>query len=87
MVKMAIFRFPMLSCGSPARACWAELEYDRIIAVGGRGFELWLLKVQKNGISSILSLTGMSSLDDTELINSQYQGEDNSTWMFMIICE
>ena len=48
----------MFSCGSPVRSCWAELKYDRILAVVGRGFELWLLKVQENWIPSIFSLTG-----------------------------
>ena len=41
----------------------AELKYNRIIAVGGRGFELWPLKVQKNAISSICNLTQVDSYD------------------------
>ena len=48
----------MLSCSSPVRAYWAEYRYNIIVAVWGRGFELWLLKAQKNWISSILSVTG-----------------------------
>ena len=55
-VKIAIVGCLMFSCGSPARFCWAEVEYDWILAVGGRDFELWLLKIQKNIISSIFSL-------------------------------
>ena len=43
--KIAIVGFLLFSSGSPVRACWAELKYDRIVAVGGRGFKLWLLKV------------------------------------------
>ena len=43
----------------PARACSVELKYDKILAVGGRGCELGLLKVQKNRISSIFRLTHM----------------------------
>ena len=56
--RVAIVGFLMFSCGSPVRSCWAELKYDRILAVGGRSFELWLLKFQKDGISSILNPTG-----------------------------
>ena len=36
-VKVAIIGFLMFSCGSPVRACRAELEYDIIVAVGSRG--------------------------------------------------
>ena len=45
----------MFSCGL-IRTCQSELRYSRIIAVGGS--ELWLLKAQKNRISSIFSLRG-----------------------------
>ena len=48
----------MFSSGSPVRSCWAELKYERILAVGGGGFELWPLKVQKNWICCISSLKG-----------------------------
>ena len=40
-------------CGLLVRSCWAELKYGRILAVGGRGTELWLLKAQKDWLSSI----------------------------------
>ena len=60
---MAIVGFLMFCCGSPVRACWAKLKCDRILAVEGRGFELSLLKPQKNGIFSILSLTAMVCTD------------------------
>ena len=56
--KIVVIGFLMFSSGSLVRSCWAEVKYDRILAVGGRGFELWLLKVQKNIISSIFSLRG-----------------------------
>ena len=56
-VKIAINGFVMFYCGSLVRSCWTELKYDRILAVGGRGFELWVLKVQENRISSIFSPT------------------------------
>ena len=48
----------MFYCGLLDKSCWAELKYARILALWGRGFELWLLKVQKNWISSIFNLTG-----------------------------
>ena len=60
--KIVVIGFLMFSSGSLVRSCWAEVKYDRILAVGGRGFELWLLKVQKNIISSIFSLRGWQVL-------------------------
>ena len=51
--KIVISGFWTFSYDLLDRSCWAELKYDRILAVWGRGFELWLLKVQKNRISSI----------------------------------
>ena len=57
-VKMAIIGFLMFSCGSPVRAWCVEHKYNQILAVWDRGFELWLLSVQKNEISSIFSPTG-----------------------------
>ena len=39
------------------RPCWAEIKYGTILAVGVWDFELWLLKRQKNSISSIFSMT------------------------------
>ena len=57
-VKMVIIGFLMFSCGSPVRACWAEHKYNIILAVFGRGSELWLLKFQeKNRVSSSLNMT------------------------------
>ena len=38
--RIAITALLMLSCGSIATSCRAELQYDRIIAVEGRGSEL-----------------------------------------------
>ena len=46
-VKIAIIGFLVSSCGFLVRSCWAELNYDKILAVGGRDSKLWLLKVQK----------------------------------------
>ena len=46
----------------------SELKYDRILAVGDGGFEVWLLKVEKNRISSIFRLTGMLTGNSRENI-------------------
>lgn len=50
----------MFSCSLSVRGCWAELQYDRILAAWGRGFifELWILWVQENGRPTTFSLTG-----------------------------
>ena len=79
--------FLMFSCGLPARACWAELNYDRILSAGSRGFELWLLKVQKNLISSIFSLTGWQVLRAGQIgitaNEKQWRKYDNSYLQFV----
>ena len=36
----------MVFCSLLVGVCWDELKYGRILAVGGRGSELWPLKVQ-----------------------------------------
>ena len=51
--RIAIVGSLMVSCGLLVRFCWAELKYGRILAVGGRGSKLQLLKVPKNWISMI----------------------------------
>ena len=43
-IEIAIIGFLMFSCGSLDRSCWAELKYDRILAVGGRG--IWAMTSQ-----------------------------------------
>ena len=45
--EIAINGSLMFSCGSPVRPCWAELEYDRILAVGGRGLSYVFPKFRK----------------------------------------
>ena len=40
--KIIIIGFLIFTCGL------AELNYDRILAFGGRDFQLWILRVQKN---------------------------------------
>lgn len=42
--KLLLF-LSMFSCLLLVRFSWAELKYDIIAAVGGRGFDIWLLKV------------------------------------------
>ena len=50
LLFLAIIGFLMFSISSSVRACWAELKCNKMIAVEGRDFELWLLKVEENGI-------------------------------------
>ena len=73
-------------CGLFVRSCWVELKYGNILAFRGRGFELWLLKVQKNWISSISGPTTCLVLPSDHLVKvgnpsvKQSHSQDTHLW-------
>ena len=79
--NIATIGFLILSCNL-FRSRWAELKYSRILAVGARGSELWLLKVQKKTASPVFPVLKLVmyayspwprlSDDYTAVIHTQY---------------
>ena len=47
-VQIVIIGFLMFSCSLLDRSGGTEVNYTIVLAVRGRGFELWLLKVPEN---------------------------------------